>query len=490
MRSARRLFSGLVVAAMLATLAAGARAESPEMQAGAALFSTGARPGAPPPRAIATGSVALPASVLPCASCHGADGRGGSSEAGVRPPPITWSALSRATTTRPAYDEATLLRAVTQGTAAGGRALDHAMPRYALTLEDGAALVAFLRDIETRPVPGVGSGVVRLGLLLPAGPAGDVFAIAFRSALNAAAPRGVFGRRISLLLGAVTAEGGGAEAARQLMQRGEILALVSALPAELDAGAIGVARAAGVPVLSLRTAPKAAGAPLAFALLPGAAEEALALLRELPRPELALILTGAAPAERELAEVIAAAIGRGADSDPRILGPEELAEALPGASALVVLGGGAALPQEALAALRAAPGLPVLLPASAAATAAAPLAAALGRPVQLGLGVPPVGGAPQAPASARFVGSTAMRHGLPGRLGHATGEVVVEALRRAGRELTRERLSAALRSPEPYETGALPPLVPLRAGAAERAGRIWMLRVHRDGRLERLASTD
>jgi hypothetical protein len=462
MRSARLL---LLAAFAVAAPLAGARAEG--MQAGAALFASGARPGSAAPLATATGDVALPASALPCASCHGADARGGDSEAGVRPPPITWSALTRPTATRPAYDEATLLRAVTQGMGAGGRALDPAMPRYQLTMEDGAALIAFLRRIEARPVPGVSAEEVRLGLKLPAGPAGTAFSTAFRAALEAAAPEGVFGRRIVVTT-----------------QHEEVFALVSALPAELDAAAIGTARAEGVPLLSLRSSPAAAGAPFAFALLPGAAEEAVALLRELPQPERALLLAMTS-AERELAEAIAAAIGRDADADPRVVATEELAAALPGASALLVLGR-APLPADSTAVLRDA-ALPVLLPASAAAGAALPLAAAIGRPVRLAVGVPPRGGAPGSPATVRFLAGTAMRNGLPGRLGHAAGEVVVEALRRAGRELTRERLAAALRSPEPYETGALPPLSPLRAGAG--AGRIWMLRMQGDGRLEREPGT-
>ena len=36
----------------------------------------------------------VPARVMPCANCHGADGRG-RPEGGVRPPDITWSRLTR-----------------------------------------------------------------------------------------------------------------------------------------------------------------------------------------------------------------------------------------------------------------------------------------------------------------------------------------------------------------------------------------------------------
>src|SRR5690606_38910692 len=38
---------------------------------------------------VGAGQASIPASAVPCANCHGADGRG-RPEGGVRPPDITW----------------------------------------------------------------------------------------------------------------------------------------------------------------------------------------------------------------------------------------------------------------------------------------------------------------------------------------------------------------------------------------------------------------
>ncbi|MBK1662861.1 hypothetical protein, partial [Paracraurococcus ruber] len=210
--------------------------------------------------------------------------------------PIAWPALARATPDRPAYDEAGLLRAVAQGLAPGGRVLDSAMPRYALTLEDGQALVAWLRALEARQVPGVSEDRIRLGLLLPPGGRGEAFAAAFAAALEAAAPIGVFGRRVERV---TVPEGDPAEAVRALEAAG-VLALVSGLPEEAQDAALAAAAAARIPMLAVR----AGTVPGAHALLPGAVEEGTALLRVLPDPGRAAILAADA-AEARLAARIA-----------------------------------------------------------------------------------------------------------------------------------------------------------------------------------------
>src|ERR1041385_5776958 len=67
------------------------------------------------------GLAPVPASLVPCASCHGIDGRG-RSEGGVVPPDIRHAALTRpydvtASSGRRhgAYDDRSLLRAITMG---------------------------------------------------------------------------------------------------------------------------------------------------------------------------------------------------------------------------------------------------------------------------------------------------------------------------------------------------------------------------------------
>jgi hypothetical protein len=354
---------------------------------------------------------------------------------------------------------APLLAALLLAAAApGDRAPEDTMPRHAPGLEDGAPRLARLRAMDQ---PGVAVDRVRLGLLLPTGARGAAFAAAFGQALAAAAPAGVFGRRIELL--PAFAEDEAAAAAAGASLAGEVLVLVSGLAEAPQAAALAAADA--IPLLGLRPAVEAS--PWAFALLPGVVEEAVALLQAAPGP--AVILAGDA-AERQLAARIAGRLAASGGAAPQVIGPA----ALPGIEAAAVLLLAAPTELAAAAAPLRDAAMPVLVPGSRGGLAAMAAAEALGRPVLVGLGVSPATG--EGAARDRFLAGEAAQTGLTGRLGHAAGEVVVEALRRAGPGLTREALLAGLAGPA-FETGALPPLR-LAGGAAIRliqvdaAGRI------------------
>lgn len=65
--------------------------------------------------------------------------------------------------TRPAYDMASLARAMRDGVGAGGATFDLPMPRYRLSDREIAALAAYLRRTGARrPPPGLDAGVVHL----------------------------------------------------------------------------------------------------------------------------------------------------------------------------------------------------------------------------------------------------------------------------------------------------------------------------------------
>ncbi|MBO1075016.1 c-type cytochrome [Roseomonas marmotae] len=448
---------------------------------GEALFTAGARPGAPAPRATASRGATMPATALPCSGCHGADGGGGRIEAGVTPPPVLWSSLSRPAPGRPAYDAPSVLRAVSQGLAPDGRGLDPVMPRYALTMQDGQALLAYLRALDARGVPGVEEDLVSLGLLVPAGPLGQGFAAAFGQALSAAAPEGVFGRRITLRQMEVADWREAPAATRRLLDDG-VLALASALPGEANEGALAVAAGARVPILSARAG--LASSPLSFALLPGAVEEGVAALRLAPEPGRTLILVSGAAAEQRLAEAIAGRVGQTAEADPRIVTPAVLPGAMAGSTGILLL-----LPPSRLGEIAATlrqGQISLFVPGAVGGAGIQAAAAAAGQPVVVALGVPLEAG--EGMAARRFAASGAARLGLPGRLGHAAGEVFVEAMRRSGRRLTRERLASVLEGPEAFETGSLPQQR-LSGAARADAGRIAILRMDGAGTVTRAAGT-
>ncbi|MEW5854070.1 MAG: c-type cytochrome [Myxococcota bacterium] len=160
--------------------------------------------------AVSANGVAVPASVLPCVGCHGRNGKG-RPEGGVAPADITWSALTRpyAITTpsgrkRPAYTEELLRRAITEGVDPAGNVLLDAMPRYRMSSEDLADLVAFI----TQPpaTPGVTSARVVVGLVGGGGDTEDVLR-AYFAEVNAGG--GIYRRHLELVVlhtakGAVT----------------------------------------------------------------------------------------------------------------------------------------------------------------------------------------------------------------------------------------------------------------------------------------------
>jgi ABC-type branched-subunit amino acid transport system substrate-binding protein len=114
----------------------------------------------------------VPASILKCSNCHGSDGRG-KAEGGVTPANIRWEELTKASASGPAgrrrsaYSEKLLVRAIALGIDASGNRLDPAMPRYRLTHEQAADLVAYLEVLGREPDPGVTDTALKIGVILP-----------------------------------------------------------------------------------------------------------------------------------------------------------------------------------------------------------------------------------------------------------------------------------------------------------------------------------
>ncbi|TFW31349.1 c-type cytochrome [Massilia horti] len=115
---------------------------------------------------------ALPATLLPCASCHGANGRG-QREGGVAVADISPAALARAVNIggrlRPAYTQALLVRAIGDGQDSQGQPLDRAMPRYRMQTADARALLSYLAILDSVTPTGVSADAVRINVIGAAG---------------------------------------------------------------------------------------------------------------------------------------------------------------------------------------------------------------------------------------------------------------------------------------------------------------------------------
>ncbi len=114
----------------------------------------------------------VPATVLPCASCHGVDGKG-RPEGGVSPSNITWANLSknyvgpRANGRQyPAYQKSTLKRAITMGLDPAGNPLNSVMPKYQMTQQQMQDLLAYIEVLGQEGITGVTDTTIQIGSLL------------------------------------------------------------------------------------------------------------------------------------------------------------------------------------------------------------------------------------------------------------------------------------------------------------------------------------
>ena len=116
---------------------------------------------------VSDGGAQVPASVMPCGSCHGPNGRG-KSEGGVTPARIDWETLTRPMDSegrkRPPYTEPLIRRAITMGIDSGAKELQSVMPRYRFRRDDIDDLVAYLRKLGSIAPPGVHDDAVRIGV--------------------------------------------------------------------------------------------------------------------------------------------------------------------------------------------------------------------------------------------------------------------------------------------------------------------------------------
>ena len=165
-----RIAAWLWLAGILACSASG---QSPLPQdAGKLIYSKGESPSQSTLEAI-LGDTTVPATLMPCSNCHGADGKG-RTEGGVIPSDITWNALIRpreADTAlgrrRPAYDAALLRKVMREGVDPAGNELGIVMPRYRISDADLNHLIAFLRELGVKSDPGVTSTTVHAAALVP-----------------------------------------------------------------------------------------------------------------------------------------------------------------------------------------------------------------------------------------------------------------------------------------------------------------------------------
>ena len=183
----------VVVGFASALTLADAPSTAPDVALGQRMYRAGLLPSGQPMRGTLQGGI--PVTGLHCATCHRRSGFG-SSEGATFVPPVTGPSLFQASELRravlfrmfyqedlagrfwvrvreqrlrPAYTDDTLAVALREGKDPTGRALDLLMPRYRLSDEDMAQLIAYLKSLSSTPTPGVDASTIHFATVVTDG---------------------------------------------------------------------------------------------------------------------------------------------------------------------------------------------------------------------------------------------------------------------------------------------------------------------------------
>lgn len=488
MRSLRLLLPLILLAPAFLQAGASPSQDEPkkQLERGRRIYLEGVSPsGAEIIAVMSDASVEVPASAVPCAGCHGRDGKG-RPEGGVSPSDLTWAALTRpygathaSGRKHPAYDEKTLKRSIAMGIDPAGNQLHVAMPRFRMNQADMADLVAYMKQLGTEKDPGVAENELRIGVLLP--PAGPLSPMgqAIRSAVSARFDQvnkngGIYGRRLEPRFLEVS---GPPEQRRSwtadFLTREQIFAGAASFVAGADSELAGLFAQKEIPLVGPFTLHPRESAPLnryVFYLLPGVETQAQALARFVrtagaPRPAIVVpndkTLDEAVKALRKVAtaekwpEPLLVRSGRSGFT------PDDVANlARQKADPVFFLGAGA----DARAFLQAADRLNwrprVLVTAPAADASLFDVPAAFNGRVFAAL---PTAPSPTGKAAAAYRELDAAAK-LPGEhlsaqlSALASADILIEALRRAGRDISRDKLVTQLESLRKLDTGFAPPV--------------------------------
>jgi ABC-type branched-subunit amino acid transport system substrate-binding protein len=483
---------GLALLFCASPAGAGSTALDAAEERGREIYFTGASPSGEAIEAEmgeAGSRVELPGEAATCGGCHGHDGKG-RPESGVLPANITWSHLTRSYghlhpsgLEHGPFDDASLAAYLRTGVFPGGGRGDPSMPTYRIPDPDLADLLAYLKRVGEIRDPGLGDTAIRIGTLVPGtGPLSEIGAVirdvvgaSFRE-VNAAG--GLYGRRLELVVGEMPAGGFDRKALEAWLLEAQPFALVGAFAPRAELELQEAISRQGVPLIgpfSLQSLRSFALNRQVFYLYPGLGEQLDALLHfadtrlGLSDPQLAVL----APDDGSLDAVMPALEKAGKKRG----WPGIHNEAFP-PGGLDAAGAAARLQEagvEVVVSLGAEPELDAFLTA-AAARSWAPVVLAIGALSGGALFEVPEGfqdrlylAYPTLPQDRKpwalkdlsrlMAGNQRARAHVQAVVSsYSAVRILVEGLRRAGRDLGRRELTAELERFYRFETGLTPPI--------------------------------
>lgn len=205
--------------------------------------------------------IEVPAAALTCGNCHGPDGLG-RAEGGVIPSNITWGNLTKSYghqhpggRRHAPFSEESLKRSITMGIDPASNRLQVAMPRYRMAAEDLGDLISYLKRIGLDRDPGLTDASIRIGTFLPeSGPLGEM-GLAMQGVMDAYFKEvnhrgGIYNRRIEFLV-AKSGDGnpGFSDEAGRWLKESQVFALNSPFIAGNEDRFAELVRAETIPVI-------------------------------------------------------------------------------------------------------------------------------------------------------------------------------------------------------------------------------------------------
>lgn len=438
--------------------------------------------GEPIVASLGEASLEVPGNVMPCASCHGIYGKG-KPEGTIRPSNLRWESLTTAATANrvhPPYTEASLAVAITEGKDPAGNKLRSAMPRFQIPTADVADLIAYLKRVGN-PDPGVSDNKIVIGTILPKGSLA-VMGQSIKSVLTAYFSEvntqgGIYNRSVELKFVEVADNPAATRAAvERFLKDEQVFALTAAFMAGTEKEIVTLMDQQEVPLIGPLTLYPQTGVPLnrqVFYLLSGINEQARVLIdfatkQAGPRNPGIAVVYPRNDLNLAVVEAIRDQSKKDGVSAPQTYdyaaGHFDAAAAntqLKRSNPSVVFFLGSA--EEALSFMREAEKLSwfpsIYGPAAAAGSGIFEAPAGFDRKFFFSFPTSPVD---QSAAGMQEFRSLAEKYKLPTQnlaaqiSTYGAARILVEGLRRAGKDLSREQLLQALEGLSGYQTGLLP----------------------------------
>ncbi|MCU1264071.1 MAG: putative cytochrome c [Acidobacteria bacterium] len=463
---------------------------TPEERRGKQIYVFGTSPqGREIVASVGNAGLEVPANVMACANCHGIHGQG-KPEGSIRPSNLTWASLSRPDSDasspkriHPAYTDQSLAAAITQGTDPAGNRLRNVMPRFQISADDLADLIAYLKRLGNDRDPGVSDNKIVIGTILPKGSLAvmgqSIKAVltAYFSEVNSQG--GIYNRSIDFKF-VETADTPAATrtAVEHFLQSEQVFALTGAFVAGSEKDIVTLMDQQDVPLIGPLTLYPQTGEPLnrqVFYLLSGLREQARALIdfaakQAGPKKTGVTIVYPRTDLNLGTIETIREQSQKDVLSAPQVyeyatghFDPAEAVKRLRQSTPDAVFFLGSS--EEALAFLREAEKLSwfpsIYGPAAAAGSAMFEAPVGFDRKIFISF---PTSPADQSAAGTHEFQALTEKYKLPQQnlavqiSIYSAAKVLVEGLKLAGKDLSREGLIRSLEGLREYQTGLTPPL--------------------------------